>query len=198
MTPANAINERDALKSQVKFLRVVIVGLIGLNLVLLGVEAYTLMRETVTIVPPEVRRPYEIGADYANKDYLSDMAGYVLDKVLTVTPETVNYNNKIILKMAHPDGYPALKIALDAAALRIKQQHITTIWVPRNEKVDERAKTVEVSGQMKTFIADKLTSQHDKTYLVEFNITVSGRLYVSKIEEIIKRDPAAAKLAAPP
>ncbi len=198
MTPANAINERDALKSQVKFLRVVIVGLIGLNLVLLGVEAYTLMRETVTIVPPEVRRPYEIGADYANKDYLSDMAGYVLDKVLTVTPETVNYNNKIILKMTHPDGYPALKIALDAAALRIKQQHITTIWVPRNEKVDERTKTVEVSGQMKTFIADKPTSQHDKTYLVEFNITVSGRLYVSKIEEIIKRDPAAAKLVAPP
>lgn len=198
MSPENAINERDALKGQVKFLRVVIVGLIGLNLGLLGVEGYTLMRETTTIVPPEVRRPYEVGADYASKDYLLDMAGYVLDKVLTVTPETVDYNNRVILKMAHPDGYPTLKTALDAAALRVKQERVTTVWVPRNEKVNERAKTVEVSGQMKTFISDKLTSQRDKTYLVEFTVTVSGRLYVSKIEEVIKRDSAAAKPASQP
>lgn len=196
MSPENAINERDALKGQVKFLRVVIVSLIGLNLGLLGVEGITLMRETTTIVPPEVRRPYEVGADYASKDYLLDMAGYVLDKVLTVTPETVDYNNRVILKMAHPDGYPTLKTALDAAALRVKQERVTTVWIPRNEEVNERAKTVKVSGQMKTFIADKLTSQRDKTYLVEFTVTLSGRLYVSKIEEVIKRDSAAAKPAS--
>lgn len=198
MSPENAINERDALKGQVRFLRVIIIGLIAMNVGQLGIEGYMLASEKTLVVPPEVRRPYEIGADYASKDYLLDMAGYVLDKVLTVTPETVDYNNKIILKMAHPDGYPTLKTALDAASIRIKQERVTTVWIPRNEKVNERAKTVEISGQMKTFIADKLTSQRDKSYLVEFTITTSGRLYVSKIEEIIKRDSAAAKPAVQP
>ena len=47
----------------------------------------------------------------------------------------------------------------------------------------------------KTFIADKLTSEREKDYLVEFTITTSGRLYVSKIEEIVKRDPSANKPA---
>jgi len=193
MSPDTAINERDSLKGQVKFLRVVVVGLMGLSVGLVGVAAYTLMRQTTHIVPPEVRRPYEIGADYANKDYLVDMAGYVLDKVLTVTPETVDYNNRIILKLAHPEGYPTLKTSLDAAALRIKQERVTTVWVPRNEKVSERAKTVEVSGKLKTFIADKLTSEREKTYFIEFTLTTSGRLYVAKIEEVVKKDATAGK-----
>lgn len=195
MSPDNAINERDSLKGQVRFLRTVVIGLIGLNAALLGLEAYTVMTAKEIVVPPEVRRPYEIGSNYANTDYLLDMAAYVLDKVLTVTPETVEYNNKVILKMAHPDGYAALKTMLDAAALRVKQERVSTVWIPRNEKVNERAMTVEVSGQRKTYIADKLTSQLDKVYLVQFSVTSSGRLYVSKVEEVVKRDSAAKPAA---
>ena len=195
MSPDNAINERDSLKGQVRFLRTVVIGLIGLNAALLGLEAYTVMTAKEIVVPPEVRRPYEIGSNYANTDYLLDMAAYVLDKVLTVTPETVEYNNKVILKMAHPDGYAALKTMLDAAALRVKQERVSTVWIPRNEKVNDRAMTVEVSGQRKTYIADKLTSQLDKVYLVQFSVTSSGRLYVSKVEEVVKRDSAAKPAA---
>lgn len=195
MSPDNAINERDSLKGQVRFLRTVVIGLIGLNAALLGLEAYTVMTAKEIVVPPEVRRPYEIGSNYANTDYLLDMAAYVLEKVLTVTPETVDYNNRVILKMAHPDGYAALKTMLDAAALRVKQERVSTVWIPRNEKVNERAMTVEVSGQRKTFIADKLTSQLDKVYLVQFSVTSSGRLYVSKVEEVVKRDSAAKPAA---
>jgi len=191
MTPEKAHNERDALKSQVRFHRL-------MNLVLactlfggLFLLSYVVFRDTTRIVPPEVRRPYEIGANYANKDYLADMAGYVLGSILTVTPETAEYNNKLILKMAHPDGYAVLKTALDSAAMRIKQERVTTIWVPRKEEVSEREMRVKVSGKLKTYIADKLTSERDKDYLVEFTVTSSGRLYVSKIEEIVKADSAA-------
>jgi conjugal transfer pilus assembly protein TraE len=88
-----------------------------------------------------------------------------------------------------------LKTALDAAAMRLKQERVTTIWVPRKEEVSEQDKRVKVSGKLKTFIADKLTSEREKDYLVEFTITTSGRLYVSKIEEIVKRDPSANKPA---
>jgi conjugal transfer pilus assembly protein TraE len=87
---------------------------------------------------------------------------------------------------------------LDAAALRVKQDRVTTVWIPRNEKVNERAMTVEVSGQLKTFITDKLTSQLDKAYLVQFSVTTSGRLYVLKVEEVVKRDSAAKPAAAQP
>ena len=191
MAPDKAINERDKLQSQVRFHRAMNAGLLStlfFGVLLLG---FVVVRDTTKIVPPEVRRPYEIGANYANKDYLLDMAGYVLGTVLTVTPETVDYNNKVILKMADPDGYAGLKTALDAAAMRLKQERVTTIWVPRKEEVSEQDKRVKVSGKLKTYIADKLTSEREKDYIVEFKITTSGRLYVSKIEEVVKRDPSA-------
>lgn len=195
MAPDKATNERDKLQGQVRFHRAMNVGLAGtifFGVLLLG---FVVVRDTTKIVPPEVKRPYEIGSNYANKDYLLDMAGYVLGTVLTVTPDSVDYNNKVILRMADPDGYGELKAALDAAALRLKQERVTTIWVPRKEEVSEQDSRVKVSGKLKTYIADKLTSEREKDYLVEFNITTSGRLYVSKIEEIVKRDPAANKPA---
>ena len=189
MTPANHINELQKLKSQVSFLRV---SSLSLSLVLLiGVLllGFVISRDTTKIVPVEVRRPYEMGANYANKDYLLDMTGYVLDRILTVTPETVDYNNRTILKITDPDGYAELKTALDSAAARLKQEKITTIWVPRTEEIQERAMKVKVKGRLKTFIADKLTSERDKEYSVEFQITISGRLYVTKIQEVIAVEP---------
>lgn len=191
MAPDKATNERNALQAQVRFHRAMNAGLLGTLFFGVLLLSFVVIRDTTKIVPPEVKRPYEIGANYANKDYLLDMSGYVLGTVLTVTPETVDYNNKVILKMADPDGYGALKTALDAAAMRLKQERVTTIWVPRKEEVSEQDKRVKVSGKLKTYIADKLTSERDKDYIVEFTITTSGRLYVSKIEEVVKRDPSA-------
>jgi conjugal transfer pilus assembly protein TraE len=190
MAPEQATNERDRLQSQVRFLRAANAGQLAVLLLLVLLLGFVVVRDTTKIVPTEIRRPYEIGANYANKDYLLDMAGYVLGTVLTVTPESVDYNNRVILRMADPDGYAGLKTALDAAALRLKQERVTTIWVPRKEEVSERDKRVKVSGKLKTYIADKLTSERDKDYLVEFSVTTSGRLYVSKIEEFLGRDPA--------
>ncbi len=196
MSPEIAKNERALLTSQIRFLRLVVFGQLPAIFGLICVAGYLVFNQVTYIVPPEVKRPYELGASHANSDYLMDMANYVLDKVLTVTPETVDYNNKVILKMAHPDGFGALKTTLDAAAIRVKQDRISTVWVPRTEKVLEQAGVVEVSGLRKTFIADKLTSQTEKTYIVQFSLTTSGRLYVSKIEEMVKRDAAASKHAA--
>lgn len=191
MSPDKALKNAAVLQSQIGFYRVVS---FLLSLVLLGgvgILAYVLARETVRIVPPEIHRPYQIGAGYANKDYLADMATYVLSSVLSVTPETVDHNNKVILKMTHPDGYPALKTSLDASAARLKKERITTLWGARNEAIDERALIVQVSGSIKTFIADKLVSESPRDYVVKFLITTSGRLYVTKIEEIVKTESAS-------
>ena len=196
MSPENNANERTALSGQIKFLRILLVGLIGVNLGTLAVLGITMQREHTIVVPPEVRRPYEVGADYASNDYLLDMAGYVLDKVLNVTPETVDYNIRVISKMAHPDGYANLKTSLNAAALRLKKERVTTVWIPKNEEVDITKKVVVISGEIKSYIADNLVSRKDKSYLVQFIVTLSGRLYVSRIEEIVKQNTDAAQPAS--
>jgi len=185
MDPKIALNERTLLKAQNAFQRTLIAGLVLLNILWAGVMAWLIAHQETVVVPPEVRRPYEIGASYVNKDYLSDMANYVLSMIGTVTPDSVDYNNTVILKMTHPDGYSQIKTELDGAAVRIKSDRITTVWTPRTEQIDEATQTVVIGGTLKTFIADKLTSTHERRYLVQFTVTISGRLYVSKMQEIV-------------
>jgi len=194
MSPENAARNTASLQSQLRFYRLLS---FTLTLTLLGgvlVLGFVLLRDTVKIVPPEIRRPLEIGSSYANKDYLAEMSAYVLGSILTVTPDTVDHNTRVILKMTHPEGYAILKTALEASATRLKRERITTIWALRSELVDERNLSVKASGSLKTFIADKLVSESPRDYAIKFLITTSGRLYVTKIEEIVK--PEAHLLSA--
>lgn len=190
MSPSNGKNERDLLKAQTRFQRNHIVGQYLCIVLLISLLAFVIFRERIAVVPPVVQRPYQIGANYASKDYLLDMSYYALSTLLNVNPENVDFNNKIILKMTHPDGAAELKTNLDAAALRMKKERISTTWAPRKEEVNERALTVNITGLLKTYIADKPTSDREKTYTVQFAITNSGRSHVYKIEEVDKNSPA--------
>lgn len=198
MNPSIAKNELEAAKAASGFQRNVIYSLIVLLCILAFGWLWTVMNSSVIVVPPEVKRPYEIGANHANKDYLGDMAGYVLQQVLTVSADSVDYNNKIILKMTDPDGYGQLKTELESAAIKLKRDRVSTVWVPQKETAFEREMVVRVQGRLKTYIADALTSTRDKEYLVQFTNTNSGRLYVLKVQEVLKADPAARRSGEQP
>jgi conjugal transfer pilus assembly protein TraE len=189
MDPKNGKNERDALQVQLRYHRRMGAGLLALAGVLAAGWLWAEINSKVALIPAEVRRPYEIGAHYADRDYLADMSEYVLSKILTTSPEVVDHNNQVILKMTDPDGYGAFKADLDAAALRIKRDRIATVWIPGKEEIFEGAKRVKVSGRLKTYIADVLTSNHSKEYIVDFTINTAGRLYVRTAKEVVKPDP---------
>lgn len=186
MSPEKANQTIEGLRGQVRFHRMMNVMQMAVIFCGLILVAFVVFRDTTRLVPPEIRRPYEIGANYANKDYLIDMANYVLGTVLSVTPESVQHNNKVVLKMAHPDGYAQLKMTLDAAAMRINQEKVTTVWIPRKEEVSEGGQWVRVTGRLKTFVSNVLTSEGEQEYFVQFNVTTSGRLYVTKLEQVLK------------
>lgn len=186
MSPDNAENERARLKSDTTFLKRVVFGLLGVLAMTVGGWAWTVVNATVLLVPPVVQRPYEVGANHGNREYLSDMADYVLQMVLTASPESIEHNASVILKMTDPDGNPELKGLLDQAALRMKRDRVTTVWSPRTAEVFVREKRVEVAGKLKTYVADTVTSVTDRKYVVEFIITSAGRLYVSKVAEVVK------------
>ncbi|KWN65939.1 type IV conjugative transfer system protein TraE [Burkholderia stagnalis] len=192
MRPDIAKNERDKLSETIRFHRKVISGQAVANVLLTLLVGWTVLHDTTRIVPPEVKRPYQIGAGQADKDYLSDMSGYVLGLILTSTPETVDYNNSILLKMAEPEQYPVFKTQLDAAAIRIKREKITTIWSPQSAQIFVDAKRVIWKGTLKTYIADQPISTLPHTYVVELPISFSGRTYVRKAEEVLDSTRAAA------
>ena len=92
--------------------------------------------------------------------------------------------------MTDAAGYGQLRADLEAAAVRLKRERVTTVWIPQREEISEADHKVKVKGRMKTYIADTPTGERDKEFLVEFNITSSGRLYVLNVKEVVKAEPA--------
>lgn len=152
-------------------------------------EAYS---NKVIVVPPVVTNKYELGVNYANSEYLTDMASYVLTTLLTVSPKSAEHNNDVILKMATPDAYANLKTTLSASAIEIKKNGISTIWEPRDEwEVSDGDMTVQAKGLLTTYIQDVKTSVVEKEYLVGFSIANNGRIYVTHIQEVVKPNSRA-------
>ena len=192
MSPQNAQNERNVLRGERAFYRLVIFALVGINALLGGGWLWTATNQIVAIVPPEIRRPYELGAGHGTRDYLNDMASYVLQQLFTVSPETAEHQARVILKMTDPSGVGALKLDLDKATERIRRDRISTIWTPTTEQVAEPTKTVRVRGNLKTYIGDVLTSTTVKEYEVGFTINSAGRLYVVKVKEVVQSTAGTA------
>lgn len=184
MRPDNAQNERIKLQGDVRFHRICTLGLILALLASFVIIGYLALKDPVKLVPPVIKRPYEIGSSHTNSDYLVDLTDYVVSTIYTVTPETVDHNVKTILKITHPDGYAHLKSELNVAAARVKKERITTIWVGRNEEVQEKSGIVITTGKLKAYIADKLVSEKEKIVRVKYETTISGRTYVADVKEI--------------
>lgn len=173
-----------AVKNENHFYKV-IVAVFGLsNLLLCAVLGYVLFRDNVIIVPPVVREEYAIGAETSQK-YLVDMAEYVVTTLRTINKDNVDYNNKIILKMVEGDTLPSLRKTLDAQAVRIKKEDITTVWSGSTAEPSIVGKnTVILSGRLRTYYSDKLVSNESKEYKVEFGLSGLGKIYVKKVEEV--------------
>jgi len=190
MKPQAAQNERDRLAEEVRHLRWQSKLLTALGILLACGLVWTGLHSRVMVVPPEVRRPYEVGAGYGNVDYLSDMSDYVMQLLYTNTPDSVDHHHGVLLKMTDPDSYGSMKAQLDAAALRSKALKVSSVWTASKSDVYSRDLRVRISGRMKTYIADVPTSNGAKQFLVEFSINSSGRLNVLNVQEVVKADPA--------
>ena len=88
-------------KNENNFFKKILLVMALVNVFLLAILAYALMKETVVVVPPVVTNKYEISADAASPTYLVDMAEYVITMLRTINPNNVEHNNSIILKFEH-------------------------------------------------------------------------------------------------
>ncbi len=172
-------------KNENNFFKKILLVMALVNVFLLAILAYALMKETVVVVPPVVTNKYEISADGASPTYLVDMAEYVMTMLRTINPNNVEHNNSIILKMASAEAQPKMRKILDAQAARIKKEDIMTVWSGSTVPPKVVGKnSVVLNGTLKTYYSDKLVSTDPKEYKVTFDINSFGRLYVTQIEEI--------------
>ena len=134
-------------------------------------------RERVVMVPPTIHKSFWVEADRVSGEYLEQMAYFLMQLTLDVTPQSVDHQAGVLMQYAAPAAYGDLRASMTATAERIKHDGASTVFSAQNVVVDEAAQRVGVSGQLTTFISDRRVSEVSKGYAIELQYT-GGRIFL--------------------
>lgn len=158
---------------------------IGLSLATNLVLSLVLIQkdERVILVPMNVldhRLVYEEG-DF-NDTYLIDWANSLLRELLTVNPETVDFQNKKFLELSLSSNL--LKEKLEQLARDIKRDHVSTVFYPKTFSIDRASHQIIVVGTFMTYFGhDKNPVVSSKTYQLGYTLLPTGVIAIKTLEE---------------
>jgi type IV conjugative transfer system protein TraE len=165
---------------------VVLQAILGVSLslnVLQGVvNASSKVTHHETLIPTTISRNYWAEDDVASQDYLEDMGFTMLQLAVNVTPASVDYQAKKLLRYAAPGYYGALQNQLMASAAAVKAEGVSTVFSPKEVKIDLKSQTVAYTGVLSRFIQDKKVGERSTSFAVKFSIE-HGRMYLHALLE---------------
>lgn len=189
-------SEVDNLKLNNRFLRMTVAALL-IMLIIVGIGLLRSMgNERTILVPPEFHKTVWVDSSTLSNEYLEEMAYYLSSLILTVTPETVKYQNDTLLRYSSPDIRGILKIALDNQALKLTANGASTIFHPSTIVFGDlkHPMSVVISGTLTTYIIDKKVGDSPKSFLVGFEYR-SGKVSLKTFKEVNQNDPFGEKSA---
>lgn len=170
------------------FLVLLLVGSMLVNLVLAVFALRASGRERVVLVPPAIHKTFWVESERVSSEYLEQMAYFLMQLTLNVTPQSVDHQAKVLLQYAAPASFGELRTALLNAAERLKRDGASTVFSAQDLAVDERALKVGVRGQLTTFVSDRRVSEVSKGYAIELQYS-AGRVFLKAFRETNPNDP---------
>jgi len=174
-----------------------LVALLAFTCLLLALQMFLHQdRERVTFLPPQIEKGFWVEADQVSRDYLDQMALFILQLAYNVTPASVDFQNAALLKYAAPGAHGALEKAGRLSAERVKRDQISTLFAPHSVLHDKAdGLRVAIQGELTTFVTDKASPPRPMTVLVAFRYD-AGRTVVTTLKETSQDDPFGDQMSA--
>lgn len=142
-------------------------SLLLLSNLLLAVLAF-FRDERVVIAPPQVSQTYWVESSRVSASYLEEMGLFYGFLLLDTSPANASYKRDMILKETVPHAYGALKAKLVEEENRIKKENVSTSFQANEVKVNPNTLSVELTGDLVSYVGDKRVSQSRDTYEFKF------------------------------
>ncbi len=145
-------------------------------------------KERIVVLPAEPTKSFWMDNRQVSKDYLEQMAVYVLQLVLNNSPETVSSNTKKLLSYVVPDERGQTELMLTKQARRLKSSNASSSFIAESVFADEGNMTVAIAGRNRRFIGSQQTANVKSCWKVAFDYKGS-RLWVKTLVETDCADP---------
>ena len=94
----NYLSEQANATQEIRFMRILLAGLLMVILVVAGVVLKLVGNEKTVLVPPEIKRSFWVSGNAVSREYLADMAYWYAGLALNITPAVSTYQNSLFLK----------------------------------------------------------------------------------------------------
>ena len=103
--------------------------------------------------------------------------------LLTVTPENAAHVRRAAARMSHPSARGAIGAWVEAQAARMAGRDLATAFYPSSIEADTERLTVEIAGELVSWIGREESARHDRRYRLAFRID-GGRIGLLRFEEM--------------
>ena len=146
-------------------------------------------RETVTVLLPAAAGPeWAVGGSrtepgLAGTRYLEDMARTVAVTLLTLTPENAAHVRLAAARMSYPSARGAIGAWVEAEAARMAGRDLASAFYPDSIEADPERLTVEIAGELVTWIGREEAAREGRRYRLAFRIE-AGRIGLLRFEQM--------------
>ncbi len=182
--------DMDSAIRRVRDVRLALAGLLILSMAAnLALTVGFAGRETVTVLVPATAGPaWEIGgggagAGLAGARYLEDVARTVTVTLLTLTPENAAHVRSAAARMSHASARGAIGAWVEAEAARMAGRDMASAFYPAEITADPGRLSVEVAGELVTWIGREEAAREDRRYRLAFRID-AGRIGLLRFEQM--------------
>ena len=184
----------DLAVRRVRDVRLALAGLLVLSMTAnLALTVGFAGRETATVLVPATAGPsWAVGGSgpgegRAGARYLEDMARTVAVTLLTLTPENAAHVRRAAARLAHPSARGAIGAWVEAEAARMAGRDLASAFYPGGIEADPERLTVEISGELVTWIGREEAAREDRRYRLAFRID-AGRIGLLRFEQMEDRE----------
>ena len=126
---------------------------------------------------------WEVGGGRAGARYLEDMARTAAVTLLTLTPENAAHVRRTAARLAHASARGAIGAWVESQAARMAGRDLATAFYPTSIEADTERLSVEIAGELVTWIGREESSRNGRRYRLAFRID-GGRIGLLRFEEM--------------
>ena len=157
-----------------------LVRILQLTVLAMSILILVLSRQStiIHVTPPDIRKSYDIGPSTASRDYLEQMAAFLIVNALTVNPDSAPYAARSFLRFLTPEARGRLETAILGDAEWIKKTSVAQAFYPRFIDFFGPHK-IRITGTLIQWTAGRLISERD----VAVDLAVQVSNYTLQIKD---------------
>jgi len=173
------------LDAQTRFLGL-IASLLAATVLILGFTIFALYsKKTVVILPPKVEKEFWVSGNVLSTSYLEQVAYFIADRVLSVSPQNVDASLDMIKPFfsTDPSDLEQLEKVFLRVSKTIKENDYYQVFYPLKFYVDVKHNKLTVDGILKKMSGGQYLGEERRMLEIIFYVR-NGRFFVKSLKLI--------------